>query len=67
MPSLEPIKGKISVLGFKVIIIIQIKSAILFAILAIPDNSVDVHFHLQRQLHSINNGCDGRKSGPIPY
>jgi hypothetical protein len=37
------------------LIIIQIKSAILFAILAIPDNS-DVHFHLQRQLHSINNG-----------
>jgi hypothetical protein len=38
MPSLEPIKGKFP-FGFKVIIIIQIKSAILFAILAIPDNS----------------------------
>jgi hypothetical protein len=47
MPSLEPIKGKFPYWIQGYLIIIQIKSAILFAILAIPDNSgIDVHFHL---------------------
>jgi hypothetical protein len=45
MPSLEPIKGKISVLGF---IPHNYSNKIsYFFVLAIPDNSgIDVHFHL---------------------
>jgi hypothetical protein len=35
---------RIGIQGY--LIIIQIKSAILFAILAIPNSGIDVHFHL---------------------
>jgi hypothetical protein len=43
---LEPIKGKISLWDSR-LHHIKMKSAILFAILAILDNSgIDVHFHL---------------------
>jgi hypothetical protein len=56
MPSLEPIKGKISVLGFKVTSYYSNKNQSYFSQFPIPDNSgIDVHFHLPTPAHSIIN------------
>jgi hypothetical protein len=67
IPSLEPIKGKISLLGFKAHHNYSNKNQPYF-FLAIPDNSDDVHFHLNASFTASITDCDGCKSGlPIPY